>query len=167
MPVLSLDTLADAPGSVVQPAYDVGAVKIGIIHLGLGAFHRAHQAVCIDTALRNDPSWGISGVSLKTPRATQTLARQDGLYTLLEKNAAGTAARVIGSVRELLFLGTDRVQLMLRFADPAVRVASLTGLLSPMATSSRPSSADASALSRCPLFSYATASNSCSSVRVA
>ena len=126
MPVLSLDTLADAPGSVVQPAYDVGAVKIGIIHLGLGAFHRAHQAVCIDTALRNDPGWGISGVSLKTPRATQTLARQDGLYTLLEKNAAGTAARVIGSVRELLFLGTDRVQLMLRFADPAVRVASLT-----------------------------------------
>lgn len=126
MTVLSLDTLTDAPGAVGRPAYDVAAVKIGILHLGLGAFHRAHQAVCVDTMLRSDPRWGISGVSLKTPHTTRMLAGQDGLYTLLEKNAGGTVARIIGSVRELLFLGTDRTRLMARFSDPAVGIVSLT-----------------------------------------
>ncbi len=102
------------------------ASGVGILHLGLGAFHRAHQAVFVDAMLARDPRWGICGVSLKTPRATRTLAAQDGLYTCLEKSAQGTQARVIGSVRELLFLGTDRAALMAKFADPAVRIVTLT-----------------------------------------
>lgn len=126
MTALSLATLAQLPAAVARPAYDPRAIGIGIIHLGLGAFHRAHQAVCVDSMLAGDPHWGISGVSLKTPRATQMLAGQDGLYTLLEKNAGGTKARIVGSVREALFLGTDRAALMARFADSAVRIVSLT-----------------------------------------
>ena len=80
-------------------------MSVGILHLGLGAFHRAHQAVYTDDVLARDTRWGICGVSLKTPRAIAPLAAQDGLYTLLTKGSEGTAARVIGSMRETLFAG--------------------------------------------------------------
>ena len=66
--------------------------RVGIVHLGLGAFHRAHQAIYTDGVLARDPRWGICGVSLKTPHATRALAAQDGLYTALEKDATGTSA---------------------------------------------------------------------------
>ncbi len=126
MKPLSLATLGDVPETVARPAYDVAAVSVGIVHLGLGAFHRAHQAVYTDSALARDPHWGICGVSLKTPRATRALAAQDGLYSALEKSAAGSRASVIGAVREALFLGTDRDRVFGRIADPAVKVLTLT-----------------------------------------
>ena len=126
MKTLSFATLGDVPATVARPGYDVAAVSVGIVHLGLGAFHRAHQAVYTDTVLARDPRWGICGVSLKTPRATTALAAQDGLYTALEKSAAGSRARVIGAVREALFLGTDRDRVLVRIADPAVHVLTLT-----------------------------------------
>ena len=105
---LSPSTLAGLPVSIGRPDYDIGAVTTGIVHLGLGAFHRAHQAVYTDAILHRHPGWGICGVSLKTPRVIAALTPQDGLYTVLEKGAEGTSARVIGSVREMLFLGTER-----------------------------------------------------------
>ena len=123
---LSLAALAGLPAPVARPDYDVGAVGIGIVHLGLGAFHRAHEAVYTDATLRGDPRWGICGVSLKTPRVVDALAPQDGLYSVLAKSAEGTSARVIGSVRETLFLGTERSRVLARIADPSVRVVSLT-----------------------------------------
>ena len=127
---LSLDHLAALPALIARPDYDIDAVTTGIVHLGLGAFHRAHQAVYTDAILHGHPHWGICGVSLKTPRVIAALAPQDGLYTVLEKSGKGTSARVIGSVREMLFLGTERDRVLARIADPAVRVASLTGELS-------------------------------------
>jgi fructuronate reductase len=123
---LSLTKLMELPATVARPAYNVGAVGIGIVHLGLGAFHRAHQAVYTDDALEGDARWGICGVSLKTPRATAALVAQDGLYAVLEKSAAGTRPRVIGAIRETLFLGADRERLLKRLADPRVTVVSLT-----------------------------------------
>ena len=87
---LTLATLAGLPAAVARPAYDPASVGVGILHLGLGAFHRAHQAVYTD-AIPRDPRWGICGVWLKTPRATAGLARQDGLYSVLEKGAEGTS----------------------------------------------------------------------------
>jgi fructuronate reductase len=123
---LNLNTLGSLPDRVQRPDYDVRAVTTGILHLGLGAFHRAHQAVYTDAILRKDPRWGICGVSLKTPRATEQLARQDGLYTLLWKTPETTRAQVIGSVRETLFAGAERARLIARFADPAIHVVSLT-----------------------------------------
>src|SRR5438067_11032202 len=108
METLSLAKLTQLPSGVARPAYDPAQVAVGIIHLGLGAFHRAHQAEVVDAMLARDPQWAICGVSLKTPTAKQMLAPQDGLYTLLQKSAQGTRARVIGSVRELVFLGSDR-----------------------------------------------------------
>jgi fructuronate reductase len=123
---LSLDHLAALPALIARPDYDIGAVTTGIVHLGLGAFHRAHQAVYTDAILHRHLHWGICGVSLKTPRVIAALAPQDGLYTVLEKSGKGTSARVIGSVREMLFLGTERDRVLARIADPAVRVVSLT-----------------------------------------
>jgi len=126
MIALSRAALASLPLWVARPAYDPAALTIGIVHLGLGAFHRAHQAVYTDSVLRSDPRWGICGVSLKTPRVTAALAQQDGLYSVLEKGAAGTSARVIGAVRETLFLGAGAHSVIARIADPAVSVVSLT-----------------------------------------
>jgi fructuronate reductase len=124
--MLSLAGLPALPIWVARPDYDVSKVATGIVHLGLGAFHRAHEAVYTDAILRHDPRWGICGVSLKTPGATAALARQDGLYTVLERGADRTAARVIGALRETLFLGTARDRVIARLADPAVGVVSLT-----------------------------------------
>jgi fructuronate reductase len=126
MTTLSASALAALPMWVARPAYDVAGVATGIVHLGLGAFHRAHEAVYTDTVLRSDPRWGICGVSLKTRRVTDALARQDGLYAVLEKGTTGTSARVIGAVRETLFLGAGSDSVIARFADPAVSVVSLT-----------------------------------------
>ncbi len=126
MKPLSLATLRDLPASVPRPAYDVARVAVGIVHLGLGAFHRAHQAIYTDSVLARDPRWGICGVSLKTPHATTALAAQDGLYAALEKSEAGSRVRVIGAVREALFLGSERSRVIGRIADRATHIATLT-----------------------------------------
>ncbi len=123
---LCLSALAALPADVARPGYDPATVPVGILHLGLGAFHRAHQAVYTDDILARDPRWGICGVSLKTPRAIEPLAAQDGLYTLLTKTGEGTTARVIGSLRETIFAGTDRSHLVHRFADPRIHVVTAT-----------------------------------------
>ncbi|MBS0321509.1 MAG: mannitol dehydrogenase family protein [Proteobacteria bacterium] len=123
---LSLATLAGLPPGVLRPGYDPAQVRAGIIHLGLGAFHRAHQAVYTNAVLARDPRWGICGVSLKTPRATSELAHQDGLYTVLWKSPEATRAEVIASVRETLFAGDERARLVQRFADPRIAVVSST-----------------------------------------
>ena len=123
---LSLVDLPQLPQSVVPPAYDPARVTVGILHLGLGAFHRAHQAVYTDDILARDPRWGICGVSLKTPRAIEPLAAQDGLYTVLTKGSEGTVARVIGSIRQTLFAGADRAGLIKRFADPNIAIVTAT-----------------------------------------
>ena len=126
MTALTQATLTGLPATIARPDYDIGGVRVGIVHLGLGAFHRAHQAVYTDAILHRDPDWGICGVSLKTPRVITALGAQEGLYTVLERSAEGTSARVIGAVRELLFLGTQRDRVIARMTDPAVRVVSLT-----------------------------------------
>jgi len=126
MPSLSLATLGSISPTVQRPDYEIAKVGVGIVHLGLGAFHRAHQAMYTDELLRTDARWGICGVSLKTPRATEPLAAQDGLYTALEKSTEGRRARVVGAVREALFLGSERARVIARLADPAVRIVTLT-----------------------------------------
>ena len=80
---LSLQALTTLPAGTQRPTYDPSKLGIGIVHLGLGAFHRAHQAVYTDDAITaNGGEWGISAVSLKTPTARDQLAPQDGLYSV-------------------------------------------------------------------------------------
>jgi len=123
---LGLAALPALPASVRRPGYDPATITVGIVHLGLGAFHRAHQALYTDDVIAADPRWGICGVSLKTPRAVEPLAAQDGLYTVLMRTSDGVTARVVGSVRETLFAGTHRAALVARIADPRVTVVTAT-----------------------------------------
>jgi fructuronate reductase len=76
----------------------------GVVHLGTGAFHRAHQAVYADAALEHgDPAGGILGVSLRSPTARDQLAPQDGLFTVTERSGEGTVTRLVRSVDDVLF----------------------------------------------------------------
>ncbi len=114
---LSLTTLAGLPISVDQPSYDPRDIGVGIVHLGIGAFHRAQTAMYSDDALAIDQgNWGICGVSLRSADVRDRLAPQDGLYTAVEKSPAGTRRRIVGSVREVLFLGDQRDQVSARLA---------------------------------------------------
>ena len=124
---LSLDTLALVPAAVAKPAYDVGRVGIGIVHLGIGAFHRAQTAMFSDDALAIDQGdWGICGVSLRSADVRDRLSPQDGLYTAVEKSPAGIHRRIIGSVREVLFLSDQREHIGTRLAAAETRIVSLT-----------------------------------------
>ncbi len=119
-----LDGLPDA---VARPSYDRSAVGTGLVHLGLGAFHRAHQAVYTDDVLgRDGGDWGILGVSLRNPGVRDSLAPQDGLYTVVSRDGDGETARVIGAIKEVVFAPDDPPRLLARMADPAIRVVSLT-----------------------------------------
>jgi fructuronate reductase len=91
----------------------------GIVHLGIGAFHRAHQAVYTEDA---GDGWGICGITQRSRTVVERLAPQDGLYSVLERGGDAASARVIGAVREVL-TGDATVR---RIADPAVRIVSLT-----------------------------------------
>jgi fructuronate reductase len=106
--------------------YDRSAVTPGIVHLGIGAFCRAHVAVYVDDILRTDPCWGIIGASLKRPDARNALAPQDFLYTLAVRSEAGTKTRVVGSLLTVLDATTQRVELIATMVDPRTRIVSLT-----------------------------------------
>ncbi len=86
------------PRAVARPGYDRGALATGIVHLGIGAFHRAHMAAYTDAVLAaGDRRWGILGASLRSPDTRDALAPQDGLYALAVRDAAGERLRVVGS----------------------------------------------------------------------
>jgi fructuronate reductase len=106
--------------------YDRSRVTPGIVHLGLGAFCRAHIAVYVDEILKVDPSWGIIGASLRRPATREALAPQDFLYTLVVRSAAATDARVIGSILDVLDAATQRDALLAAMIDPRTRIVSLT-----------------------------------------
>jgi fructuronate reductase len=124
---LAFVTLAELSTSIARPAYDASRIGVGIVHLGIGAFHRAQTAVYTDDALAHEPGdWGFCGVSLRSPDVRDRLAPQDGLYTSVEKSPQGIRRRIIGSVREVLFLGDERERIRKRLEAPATRIVSLT-----------------------------------------
>ena len=124
-PRLNQAALPNLPPAIAQPAYDRSRTRIGIVHLGVGAFHRAHQAVYIDDQLAEDPHWAICGVSLHSAGARDALRPQDGLYTLALLGEA-SRLRVIGSIRELLCARDEPAAVLARLCDPAVRIVTLT-----------------------------------------
>lgn len=124
-PRLSLATLARLPVTVVTPAYDPAATRIGIVHFGPGAFHRAHQAAYLDDLLAEHPEWAISAVSLHSAGVRDALLPQDGLYSLLLLGEQ-PRLRVIGSIREVLCAPQQREAVLARLCDPGVRLVTLT-----------------------------------------
>ena len=130
MPELNEATLSELDPSVATPAYDRSAVTTGIVHFGVGNFHRAHEAMYIDQVLAGgDPTWGICGVGvLEGDRVMRdALGAQDTLYTLVTNAPDGTkVARVIGAINDYLFAPDDPGAVVDRLADPNTRIVSLT-----------------------------------------
>ena len=124
---LSNAALADLPAEVERPGYDRAAVKTGVVHLGIGAFHRAHQAVVFDDALRSgDLRWGILGVSLRSPGVRDQLNHQDGLYSVVVRDGVEDRTRIIGAVQGVLVAPEDPAAVVAAMASPDVHIISLT-----------------------------------------
>ena len=128
---LNTRTLASWRDRLPAPAYDRDRVTPGVVHFGVGGFHRAHQAMYHDR-LMNDGAplhWGICGVGVMAAdrRMQQALDAQDGLYTLVLKHSDGTyEPRVIGSIVEYLFAPDDPEAVIARMTSEATRIVSLT-----------------------------------------
>jgi fructuronate reductase len=119
--------LGRLPPAIERPAYDRARLPVGIVHLGLGAFHRAHQAVYTEDALAVEfGRFGICGVSLRSAAVRDRLAPQEGLYTVLTRAAGGERLRVVGCLKELLVGAEDPAAVVRRIADPEIAVVSLT-----------------------------------------
>ncbi len=119
---------ARLPASVRQPQFDRSALRSGIVHLGPGAFMRAHLAAMTDDAIEAGagPGWGICGVSLRNPATRDALQPQQGLYTLALRDADGQVLRIVGSLRESLVAPEDPAAVLQRIAAPEARILSLT-----------------------------------------
>ncbi|WP_305971633.1 MULTISPECIES: mannitol dehydrogenase family protein [unclassified Mameliella] len=122
-----LGTLDQLAQGVRRPDYDPAAHGPGIVHIGLGAFHKAHQALYTDDALASaGGDWRITGVSLRSLEPAAELKPQNGLYTLIERGVEGSTARIIGAIDRALSLSTDRRAVLDALCDPATRIVSLT-----------------------------------------
>ena len=124
---LSSATLSALSSSVIRPRYDRNAQACGIVHVGLGAFHRAHQAVYTDDAMNDgDRDWGIVGASLRGAEVKTRMAPQDGLYTVRERQGSDSTIRLIGAVRQVLSAPQDAAALMRAIAGPDTRIVTCT-----------------------------------------
>ena len=128
---LSTQSLASLAGDIAVPDYDRAVISPGIAHIGVGNFHRAHEALVIDRLLRTGRAqdWGIVGIALlpSDEVLTRSLQVQEGLYTLVEKHADGTwDYRVIGSILDVLFAPDGADAVIEALADPRIRIVSLT-----------------------------------------
>lgn len=117
--------------SLPRPAYDRARVRTGIVHIGVGGFHRAHQASYLDQLMSEGKAldWGIAGVGLlpQDRHMSEVMNAQDCLYTLVVKHPDGSLQpRVVGSIVQYLFAPDDPEAVLELMADPGVRVVSLT-----------------------------------------
>ncbi len=115
------------PASVGRPAYDRAVQVAGIVHVGIGAFHRAHQAVYTDDAMgAGEAGWGIVGVSLRSGDVAAQLGPQGGLYTVATRSVAGSSLRVIGAVQRVLVASEDAQAVIDAIAAPTTHIVSFT-----------------------------------------
>ncbi len=125
---LTSAALSDLPAEVGTPAYDRSALSPGILHVGVGNFHRAHMAVYLDRlfATGHSHDWGLVGAGVRPGDAAMRdrLAAQDWLSTVVELDPAGLSARVTGAMID--FVEVDAAKTVARMADPAIRILSLT-----------------------------------------
>jgi fructuronate reductase len=129
---LSNAQLTHLPNEVITPGYDRASVTPGILHLGIGAFHRAHQAVMVEDRLAaGERGWGIRAASLRAPDTRDALSPQDGLYTLaIRSGQVGvgdeTRLRIIGAISDVLVARENPAALLTAMLDPRIRIVSLT-----------------------------------------
>ncbi|AXG81679.1 mannitol dehydrogenase family protein [Streptomyces paludis] len=119
----TLDRLAPE----LRPAVDPRELRSRIVHFGLGAFHRAHQAVYTEhAAARSGEPWGIAAVAPRSADTVAALRAQDGLYSVTGLHGDGPVTRVVGSVTEALRMGSDAARIDTLLASPDVTVVTLT-----------------------------------------
>lgn len=124
---LSAATIGLLPAEVTRPAYDVSRVRRGVVHFGLGAFHRAHQAPVFEAALAaGDDRWGVVGVSLRSPAVRAQLAPQDGYYTITVRDGAAEAVQLVGAVRDVLIAPDDPAAVVAALARADTHLVTLT-----------------------------------------
>lgn len=128
---LSADTVGQLPAPVRGPHYDLAQRRVGIVHLGLGGFHRAHMARYTHELMQQDVGalrWSIAGAGLlpADKRMADSLDPQDGLYTLVERGGGRESVAVIGSVAQVIYAGESSAALLDAIAQPDVRIVSLT-----------------------------------------
>lgn len=124
-------SLNSLPESVQRPTYDRSKIKAGILHFGVGAFHRSHQALALDQLMAQGKAndWGIIGVGLLPgdSKMRDALKPQDCLYTLVTKFSDGKFQyQVIGSIIDYIFAPDDPQVLLEKLADPQIKIVSLT-----------------------------------------
>jgi fructuronate reductase len=131
-PSLSVNLLSQSnlnavvPGIQV-PQYDRGAVGLGMVHIGLGAFHRAHQAVYNEQLIAaGDVRWGILGVSLRDPAPATTLAAQDYLYSVTQRHGDRALTQVIGALCGAVHAPSALERVLQAIANPQVSIVSTT-----------------------------------------
>ena len=125
---LSNATLRLHSRRIAVPTYERSALQRGVVHIGAGNFHRAHQAVYFDDLARSGISdrWGVTGVSLHSPTAKDLLSAQDGLYTVVQRGHDRQTARVVGSIGSVHYAPNDGAAVRAALADPQTRIVSLT-----------------------------------------
>ncbi len=127
--ILNEANLPHIDPSIQRPSYDRSALKAGIMHMSVGGFHRSHQALYIDDLLSQSPQdWMICGVGLlpQDKPHVETLNRQDGLYSILERSGQKDTLRICGSMKEVLHAPSDPAKVLARLMDPAIKILSLT-----------------------------------------
>ena len=124
---LSEAVLDNLPLDVGRPNYDRRSVRPGVVHLGVGAFHRAHQAAVFETLIASgDERWGVRGASLRSPAVRDQLRPQDGLYSLVVRDGDEEAVRIIGALQDVLVAPEDPEALIEALAHPDAHLATLT-----------------------------------------
>lgn len=127
---LSNATLDQLPEGIARPSYDRAALTPGILHIGLGNFHRAHQAWYLHRLMQAGQAqdWAILGAGVRAYDEAQRvkLAEQDYLTTLIELDPQGTQAEVVGSMIGYVPIADDHAPLIAAMSDPAIRIVSLT-----------------------------------------
>jgi fructuronate reductase len=124
---LSSAALAALPAQVIRPDYDRAAITCGVVHIGIGAFHRAHQAVVFDDALNaGDLRWGIIAASLRSPGVRDQMQPQDGLYTMLVRDGTAEQARIVGAVQHVIVAPEDPQALVSALSCADTHIVTLT-----------------------------------------
>jgi mannitol-1-phosphate/altronate dehydrogenase len=132
MTAVEISPIAAAPSTitplpVVVPSYDTSGLIPAVVHIGVGGFHRAHQAVYFDDlAALGHRGWGVIGVGISRPRMGEVLAEQGNLFTVVQRGANGSTARVIGVLTDYLLLATQPDRVRAALADPRIRLVTLT-----------------------------------------
>jgi fructuronate reductase len=125
-PRLSLATLDRLPVAA-RPLVRPGEVGVGIVHFGLGAFHRAHQAVYTEEAIATaGGDWGIVAVAPRRRQLVDTLAAQDGLFSVTSLDGVGAGTRAVGALAGVRHAPADPLAIAALLADPGIRVVTLT-----------------------------------------